>query len=223
MLSYIKIIISKLLTIFSKKSDGFIIESFMGLKNELGLGYNKTLIIPPSNDLPTPNTEGTNNNFNNNDNAVINSILNQTQAIDVNPDIINKIDDESGYKTDENPAPVPKSASPFDQIQPSVVTANPNPQPSIQSADRAASQDKRPAMPLFASSTLKPPRGSSPPRAFPGHLANEGNKYHRDRDYPRLGPARFPTIAPPPIPPTQKHPLHKAEQPWRKPGLPKVP
>ena len=37
MLSYIKIIISKLLTIFSKKSDGFIIESFMGLKNELGL------------------------------------------------------------------------------------------------------------------------------------------------------------------------------------------
>ena len=70
------------------------------VKNELGLGYNKTLIIPPSNDLPTPNTEET-NNFNNNENAVINSILNQTQAIDVNPDIINKLDDESGYKTDE--------------------------------------------------------------------------------------------------------------------------
>ena len=80
----------------------FVLSCQREVKNELGLGYNKTLIIPPSNDLPTPNTEGTNNNLNNNDNAVINSILNQTQAIDVNPDIINKIDDESGHKTDEN-------------------------------------------------------------------------------------------------------------------------
>ena len=80
----------------------FVLSCQREVKNELGLGYNKTLIIPPSNDLPNPNTKETNNNFNNNDNAVINSILNQTQAIDVNPDIINKIDDESGYKTDEN-------------------------------------------------------------------------------------------------------------------------
>ena len=80
----------------------FVLSCQREVKNELGLGYNKTLIIPPSNDLPTPNTKETNNNLNNNDNAVINSILNQTQAIDVNPDIINKIDDESGYKTDEN-------------------------------------------------------------------------------------------------------------------------
>ena len=80
----------------------FVISCQREVKNELGLGYNKTLIIPPSNDLPTPNNDETNNNFNKNDNDVINSILNQTQAINVNPDIINKIDDESGYKTDEN-------------------------------------------------------------------------------------------------------------------------
>ena len=80
----------------------FVLSCQREVKNELGLGYNKTLIIPPSNDLPNPNTKETNNNLNNNDNAVINSILNQTQAIDVNPDIINKIDDESGYKTDKN-------------------------------------------------------------------------------------------------------------------------
>lgn len=80
----------------------FVLSCQREVKNELGLGYNKTLIIPPSNDLPNPNTKETNNNLNNIDNAVINSILNQTQAIDVNPDIINKIDDESGYKTDEN-------------------------------------------------------------------------------------------------------------------------
>ena len=80
----------------------FVISCQREVKNELGLGYNKTLIIPPSNDLPTPNTDETNINFNNNDNDVINSILNQTKAIDVNPDIINKLDNESGYKTDEN-------------------------------------------------------------------------------------------------------------------------
>ena len=44
----------------------FVLSCQREVKNELGLGYNKTLIIPPSNDLPTPNTEGTNNNFNNN-------------------------------------------------------------------------------------------------------------------------------------------------------------
>ena len=80
----------------------FVLSCQREVKNELGLGYNKTLIIPPSNDLPNPNTEETSNNLNNNDNAVINSILNQTQAIDVNPDIINKIDGDSCFKTDEN-------------------------------------------------------------------------------------------------------------------------
>ena len=72
------------------------------VKNELGLGYNKTLIVPPINDLPLPGTTEKNNNLNNNDNAIINSILNQTEATDVDPAIINKIDGDSGYKTDEN-------------------------------------------------------------------------------------------------------------------------
>ena len=72
------------------------------VKNELGLGYNKTLIVPPINDLPLPGATEKNNNSNNNDNAIISSILNKTQAKDVDPAIINKIDDDSGYKTDEN-------------------------------------------------------------------------------------------------------------------------
>ena len=72
------------------------------VKNDLGLGYNKTLIVPPIYDLPLPSTTEKNNNLNNNDNAIINSILNQTQATDADPAIINKIDGDSGYKTDEN-------------------------------------------------------------------------------------------------------------------------
>ena len=80
----------------------FIISCQREVKNELGLGYNKTLIVPPINDLPLPGLTEKNNNLNNNDNAIINSILNQTQATDVDPAIINKIDSDSGYKTDEN-------------------------------------------------------------------------------------------------------------------------
>ena len=80
----------------------FIISCQREVKNELGLGYNKTLIVPPINDLPLPGATEKNNNLNNNDNAIINSILNQTQATDVDPAIINKIDIDSGYKTDEN-------------------------------------------------------------------------------------------------------------------------
>ena len=80
----------------------FIISCQREVKNELGLGYNKTLIVPPINDLPLPGAKEKNNNLNNNDNAIINSILNQTQATDVDSAIINKIDVDSGYKTDEN-------------------------------------------------------------------------------------------------------------------------
>tara|TARA_X000000368_G_scaffold410983_1_gene395233 strand:+ start:946 stop:1257 length:312 start_codon:yes stop_codon:yes gene_type:complete len=80
----------------------FIISCQREVKNELGLGYNKTLIVPPINDLPLPGATEKNNNLNNNDNAIINSILNQTQATDVDPAIINKIDGDSGYNTDEN-------------------------------------------------------------------------------------------------------------------------
>ena len=72
------------------------------VKNEQGLGYNKTLIVPPIDDLPLPGATEKNNNLNKNDNAIINSILNQTQATDVDPAIINKIDGDSGYRIDEN-------------------------------------------------------------------------------------------------------------------------
>ena len=80
----------------------FIISCQREVKNELGLGYNKTLIVPPINDLPLPGSTEKKNKLNNNDNAIINSILNQTQATDVDPAIINKIDGDSGYNADEN-------------------------------------------------------------------------------------------------------------------------
>ena len=80
----------------------FIISCQREIKNELGLGYNKTLIIPPIDDLPLPDSKEDNNSFSNSDNTIIQSILKQTQAKDVDPDIIDKIDSESGYKTDEN-------------------------------------------------------------------------------------------------------------------------
>ena len=80
----------------------FIISCQREIKNELGLGYNKTLIIPPIDDLPLPGSKEDNNSIGNSDNTIIQSILKQTQAKDVDPDIIDKIDSESGYKTDEN-------------------------------------------------------------------------------------------------------------------------
>ena len=80
----------------------FIISCQREIKNELGLGYNKNLIVPPVNDLPVPGSTKKTNKPNKNDNAIVNSILNKTQAIDVDPAIIDKIDGNSGYKTDEN-------------------------------------------------------------------------------------------------------------------------
>jgi hypothetical protein len=71
-------------------------------KNDLGLGYNKTLIIPPINDLPLPGSKEDNNILSKNNNAIIESILNQTQAKNVDTAIIDKIDADSGYDTDEN-------------------------------------------------------------------------------------------------------------------------
>ena len=71
--------------------------------NEVGVGYNKTLLIPPTNDLPTP---GTNNIIQSNqneesDNSLVNSILEQTEANSANITIIDKIDEDSGYKSDD--------------------------------------------------------------------------------------------------------------------------
>ena len=47
------------------------------IKNELGVGYNKELIIPPTNDLPLPNSADENTtNTEISNNPVIESILN---------------------------------------------------------------------------------------------------------------------------------------------------
>ena len=73
------------------------------VKNELGVGYNKTLIIPPSNDLPTPGSSDSDqtNQIEESENPLINSILEQTEANSANNSIIDKIDEDSGYKSDE--------------------------------------------------------------------------------------------------------------------------
>jgi hypothetical protein len=71
--------------------------------NEVGVGYNKSLIIPPSNDLPTPGTNDAiqSNQEENSSNPLVTSILEQTEANSANNSIIDKIDDDSGYKSDE--------------------------------------------------------------------------------------------------------------------------
>ena len=72
-------------------------------RNQLGVEYNKTLIIPPTNDLPTPSSIKDNNlNNKNHNNNVVNSILEQSNAEDIDPLITDKIDEESGYNSDEN-------------------------------------------------------------------------------------------------------------------------
>ena len=72
--------------------------------NEVGVGYNKSLIIPPSNDLPDPSEQAkeTSSSNSKNDNPIVKSILDRTNSNEVNENIIEKIDNESGYKTDEN-------------------------------------------------------------------------------------------------------------------------
>ena len=72
--------------------------------NEVGVGYNKSLIVPPSNDLPEPNaqTQGEETTNSLSDNSIVKSILDQTDATQVNESVIERIDNESGYKTDKN-------------------------------------------------------------------------------------------------------------------------
>ena len=69
--------------------------------NEVGVGYNKTLIVPPTNDLPAP---GSNKELENNQSSspLVDSIITQTEADQANASIIDQIDQDSGYKTDEN-------------------------------------------------------------------------------------------------------------------------
>ena len=70
--------------------------------NEVGVGYNKSLIIPPTNDLPAPGSNQEVIQSDQNSNPLVDSILTQTEANQANPSIVDQIDQESGYKTDEN-------------------------------------------------------------------------------------------------------------------------
>ena len=70
--------------------------------NEVGVGYNKSLIVPPTNDLPDPGSIQEVVESNQSSNPLVDTILTQTEADQANPSIIDKIDEESGYKTDEN-------------------------------------------------------------------------------------------------------------------------
>ena len=57
-----------------------------------------------SNDLPEPNsqTQGEETTNSLSDNSIVKSILDQTDATQVNESVIERIDNESGYKTDKN-------------------------------------------------------------------------------------------------------------------------
>ena len=70
--------------------------------NEVGVGYNKSLIVPPTNDLPTPGSTQKVVESNKSPNPLVDSILTQTEADQANTSIIDQIDQDSGYKTDEN-------------------------------------------------------------------------------------------------------------------------
>ena len=70
--------------------------------NEVGVGYNKSLIVPPTNDLPVPGSTQEVVESDKSSNLLVDSILTQTEADQANPSIIDQIDEESGYKTDES-------------------------------------------------------------------------------------------------------------------------
>ena len=73
------------------------------IRNEVGVGYNKELITPPTNDLPQPNSANENNvSSETSNNSVIDSILNQTQADEANPNIIDHIDNGNEIIIDES-------------------------------------------------------------------------------------------------------------------------
>ena len=81
----------------------FLISCQREIRNEVGVGYNKELIIPPTNHLPLPNRTGDNiSNSQISSNPVIDSILNETKANEANPNIIDEIDSGNELETDES-------------------------------------------------------------------------------------------------------------------------
>ena len=84
-----------------------------GKLNELSVDFNKSLIIPPTNDLPAPGSKitreenkintlvvGENNESISNDNLVSN-ILTKANSDKVSNDIRDQIDYDTGYKSEE--------------------------------------------------------------------------------------------------------------------------
>jgi len=84
-----------------------------GKLNELSVDFNKSLIIPPTNDLPAPGSKtireenkintlmvGDNNESISNDDLVSN-ILTKTNSDKVSNDIRDQIDYDTGYKSEE--------------------------------------------------------------------------------------------------------------------------
>ena len=63
--------------------------------NEVGVGYNKSLIIPPTDDLPAPGSTQEVIQSDQSSNPLVDSILTQTQANQANPSIIDQIDQDS--------------------------------------------------------------------------------------------------------------------------------
>ena len=81
----------------------FLISCQREIRNEVGVGYNKELIIPPTNDLPLPNSAGDSiSNSQISSNPVIDSILNETKANEANPNIIDEIESGNELETDES-------------------------------------------------------------------------------------------------------------------------
>ncbi len=81
----------------------FLISCQREIRNEVGVGYNKELIIPPTNDLPLPKSTGDNiSNSQISSNPVIDSILNETKANEANPNIIDEIDSGNELETDSS-------------------------------------------------------------------------------------------------------------------------
>ena len=81
----------------------FLISCQREIRNEVGVGYNKELIIPPTNDLPLPNSSEENvSNSQISNNPVIETILNQTKANEANLNIIDENDFENKLETDES-------------------------------------------------------------------------------------------------------------------------
>ena len=71
-------------------------------RNNLGVGYNKTLILPQQTIYHYLNsTNNSNINLVETDNPVIKGILNQTDSINTNSNVADKIDYGSGYDTDQ--------------------------------------------------------------------------------------------------------------------------